>query len=225
MIPWKTLILLLGFLYIIKAEEEGRCKGGNCPAEFPAHLPNQAKCDCIKTHSRGCRITTQTTTVSPSLTTVTTTVPSTSSSCPIFTTSTSFTTTVQSVTLTSVITLSDSTTTRFSTVTRVTATTLTIRKTCPSTSHSMNCPRTNCNCPQTNCNCPQTNCNCPVVPVQTQVCPTCPINVNPGVAPVVGVCPTCPPLPTVTVTPCDLFITIIAHGPSPTSLNTSCLLA
>lgn len=57
------------------------------------------------------------------------------------------------------------------------------------------------------------------------ICPTL-VPINPtGVPPVIPVCPSCPPLPTVTITPENYVITVIAYGPSPTSLNIACLTA
>jgi hypothetical protein len=250
MILWKLSFILLGLHLFAKADEGGKCTGGNCPSVLPVTLPPQQKCDCERTHSRGCRTTTQTTTLSPSLTSITTTVPSTESSttsCPIFTTTTDFETTVESFTITTVVTLPDSTTTRLSTITTITSTTTTRRPTCHTrSSHHHTRTRDHDRCFR----CKQESCGgecehgfkrcfhgCPVVshcdrlvhvlPTRTQECVSCvPVSINPsGVPPVVPMCPACPALPTVTITPSNFVITIIAHGPSSTSLNTSCLTA
>lgn len=60
---------------------------------------------------------------------------------------------------------------------------------------------------------------------QSVVCPTYVPLPTTGVPPVIPVCPSCPPLPTVTITPDNYVITVIAYGPSPTSLNIACLTA
>lgn len=217
--------------------------------------PPYSPCGCPIPCSPSCSIFTATTvTLDPSFVTLTTQVPSTIttfSSCPIFSETTTVETIVQSFTQTTILTLSDSTTTVLSTLTNLVSTTTTRTTKCPKTRCNTDC---NCgsnftttlnpphlyNCHDHGCfqrcfyGCPQVSHDdrlMYVLPRYTScynssvICPTVVPLPTTGVPPVIPICPSCPPLSTVTITPDSYFITVIAYGPSPTSLNIACLTA
>ena len=241
------VILFIGTLFVAaaSAEVEKHCPRGGCPSSLSVTLPPPLPpCHCTKPCGPTCTVlTVSTETLSPSMSTITTKVPktiTTFSSCPLRSNTTTFETVTSSYTTTSVRTLSNSTTTILSTVTNVVCTKKKRCSRCSLDSRDCGCGSnwtTTLNPPTEDCfrrcyyGCPQVqhdDRHMYVLPKYTSCysgCPTVvPIPIA-GVPPVVPVCPSCPPLPTVTITPDSYVITIIAHGPSPTSLNTSCLTA